>query len=69
MQISDGNLFYSFTQPPGVSGVAYGAEWTESLNPANWAPVSDIGSGTTHIFSVPTSGHPSLFLRLMVGEP
>ena len=59
----------TFTEPVGVGGITYGAEWTESLNPASWAPVPDTGSGTTHIFSMPVTGHPSLFMRLKVSEP
>jgi hypothetical protein len=59
----------SFTSPAGVSGITYGADWTSSLNPPNWQPVSDTGSGTQHIFSVPVNGHPSLFLRLRVSDP
>ena len=67
--VFDGNaLTTTFNELPGVSGITYGAEWTESLNPANWQPVSDTGSGTTHIFSMSVAGHPSLFLRLKVSE-
>jgi len=63
------NFTVSFTSPAGVSGITYGADWTSSLNPSNWQPVTDTGSGTQHIFSVPVSGHASLFMRLRVSDP
>lgn len=63
------NFSVSFTSPPGVSGITYGADWTSSLNPPNWQPITDAGTGTEHIFSVPVSGHSSLFLRLRVSNP
>jgi hypothetical protein len=67
--VSDGtNLTISFNASANVSGIAYTAEWTETLNPANWQPVSDTGSGAMHIFSMPIAGHPSLFMRLRVSE-
>jgi hypothetical protein len=62
-------LTTSFNTPAGVSGITYGAEWTESLDPANWQPVPDTGTGATHIFSMPVAGRPSLFLRLKVSVP
>ena len=63
------NFTVSFTSPPGVSGITYGADWSGSLNPPNWQPITDSGTGTQHIFSVPVSGHSSLFLRLRVSDP
>ena len=68
MQISGGNLLYSFTQPSGVSGVTYGAEWS-ATSQDDWQPVSDTGSGSQHIFSVPIGRSTRLFLRLTVTEP
>ena len=66
VQMSDGNLFYSFTQPSGVGVVTYGAEWRPSLDVGNWIPIGDTGTGLTHIFSVPTAGHDTMFIRLNV---
>ncbi len=63
-QMVGGNFGYSFTEPAGVSNVTYGAQYTTSLSPANWQPVTDTGSGTQHIFSVPIGSNPHLFLRL-----
>jgi hypothetical protein len=61
-----GNYTYSFTEPPGIGGITYGAQWTPTINPPNWQPVPDTGTGTTHIFSVPIGTNPSLFLRLTI---
>jgi hypothetical protein len=69
VQKSGGNYSYSFTEPAGVSGVTYGAEWSTTLQTNDWHAISDTGAGTTHIFSVPTSGDLRLFLRLKVSSP
>ncbi len=68
VQVSGGNFFYRFTEPAGVGGVRYAAQWTADLAAPNWQPVSDTGSGTEHIFSVPTGANPQIFLRLLVTE-
>ena len=69
IQISGGNLFYSFTEPMGVSGVTYGAQWSATLQPNDWHPVADTGAPSAtppdHLFSVPMTG-PQLFMRLTV---
>ncbi len=65
-QIVGGNLQCSFTEPSGVSGVTYGAEWTSDLTSPTWTPVTDTGSGTTHTFSVPLAGKTKVFMRLKV---
>jgi probable HAF family extracellular repeat protein len=70
VQLSGGNLFYSFTEPFGVSGITYGAFWSTTLAPNDWHPVADTGDPTTvppgHVFSVPTGANPQLFMRLTV---
>ena len=63
-QQSGGNLVYSFTEPAGVSNITYGAQYTPSLTPANWQPITDTGFGTVHIFSVPIGSNTQMFLRL-----
>jgi len=63
-QIVGGNYVYSFTEPVGVSGIRYGVEYTSSLSFASWQPVTDAGSGTLHIFSVPIGSNPQMFMRL-----
>ncbi len=65
-QIVGGNLQCSFTEPSGVGGVTYGAEWTSDLTSPTWTPVTDTGSGTTHTFSVPLAGKTKVFMRLKV---
>lgn len=56
----------SFTEPAGVSGVTYEAMYSFSLLPGSWQPVADTGSGTTHVFTVPTSGQRKAFIQLSV---
>lgn len=68
-QKSGGNYFFSFTQPPGVSGVTYGAEWRAALDAGNWQSVTDTGSGGNHIFSVPIGANRKMFMRLKVSSP
>ncbi|MFD0894047.1 choice-of-anchor D domain-containing protein [Luteolibacter ambystomatis] len=61
-----GNLTLSFTEPTGIDGIIYGAEYTSNLSPGSWLPVADTGTGGNHIFSVPMAGNPGLFIRLVV---
>lgn len=67
-QLSAGSLFFNFTEPAGVSGITYGAQWSTTMQ-NDWQSVTDTGSGIRHIFSVPVSGHPQLFMRLDVTRP
>ncbi len=70
VQLSGGNLFYSFTETYGVSGVTFGAQWSATLQPNDWYPVADTGnlaaSPPVHLFSVPIAANAQLFMRLMV---
>ena len=59
-----GNFGVSFTQPPNVAGLTYGAEY--SINLVNWFPVTDTGSGGTHIFNVPIGGNVHVYMRIVV---
>ena len=68
-QRADGNLFYSFTEPVGISGITYGAEWQLTLQANNWQAITDTGTGTQHVFSVPIGSNPQLFIRLRVTNP
>ena len=63
------NLVLSFTQPAGVTGINYGAEWSESMQAADWHAVSDTGTGGQHTFSVPMAGRPTLFMRHKIIGP
>lgn len=70
MQLSGGNLFYSFSEPYGVSGITYGAQWSATLQPNDWHAIADTGDPTAtppgHIFSVPIATNTQLFMRLTV---
>ena len=67
-QISGGFLTYSFTEPTGITGITYGAEWSATLMSGSWQPITDSGNGTMHIFSMPVGSYPRLFLRLTLRE-
>jgi hypothetical protein len=58
---SGGNLTLSYTAPANISGVTYGAQ--SSFDLQAWTPITDTGSGNTHIFSVSASGHSKIFIR------
>ena len=47
----------------------YGAEWTATLQPNDWHPIDDAGSGNQHLFSMPIGSGPGLFLRWRVTHP
>ena len=56
----------NFTQPAGISGITYKAEWSNSLAFESWIPIPDTGTGANHIFSVPAGNNPKLFFRYTV---
>lgn len=68
LQLTGGNAFFNFTQPAGVSGITYGAEWSSTLQ-GDWQAISDTGTGGNHLFSVPTSGDNRIFMRLKATHP
>ena len=68
-QFVGANYVITFTQPTGVSGVTYGAEWRADLASGNWTTITDTGTAPTHTFSVPTAGNPQVFLRLRITSP
>ena len=55
-----------FTQPAGVAGIRYGAEWSATLQPDSWQDVPDTGADGEHCFAIPAAGLPQGFLRLKV---
>lgn len=55
-----------FTQPAGVTGITYGAEWSRTLVPGSWTEVPDSGTADKHIFSLSVGGEGKLFMRLRV---
>jgi uncharacterized delta-60 repeat protein len=54
-----------FTQPAGITGITYGAEWTATLGGA-WTPVTDTGVLPEHVFSMPIVGESRGFMRIVV---
>jgi uncharacterized delta-60 repeat protein len=58
-----GRLQAAFTQPAGVSGIIYGAQWSPDL--LNWTPVPEAGTGHEHHFSIPITGQRK-YMRLTV---
>ncbi len=68
-QLSAGGLGVSFSQPAGVSGITYGAEWSRTLAAGSWTPIADTGTGSTHTFYVPVGSNPRMFMRYVVTAP
>jgi alpha-tubulin suppressor-like RCC1 family protein len=72
-QKSGSNLVVSFTEPVGVSGILYGAEWSQTLLAGSWTAVTDTGntgaSPPQHTFSVPIGTKTKLYMRLKVTNP
>lgn len=67
LPVKDSTAFgLSFTEPPGISGLSYGAEWSTSLSSGSWQPVIDSGTPPQHVFSVPVGGNTKIFMRLKV---
>lgn len=56
-----GTLSVSYTQPPDIGGVTYGAQWSTNLS--TWNSITDTGSNGMHVFSVSTVGQPKMFFR------
>ena len=66
---SAGTLGFTFTEPSGISGIRYGAEWTQTLNSPTWTALPDAGSGSLHDFRTFVGRLPSAFMRLKVTVP
>jgi len=64
--IEGGRFLIRFSEPDGVSGIRYSAEWSATMEPGTWRPVPDTGSGGEHLFAMPLSTSPHLFMRLKV---
>ncbi|MEO5914558.1 MAG: hypothetical protein ABIS50_10025 [Luteolibacter sp.] len=67
LRIGD-NYVLEFTEPESLTSVTYGAESSVDLKPGSWREVKDTGSGSHHIFSVPTADSNTIFFRLKVSE-
>lgn len=68
-QVNGSNYVLSFTQPVGVSGVTYGAEWSTTLAPGSWVSIPNTGTAPQYTYSVPLSGNSQVFVRLKVATP
>jgi len=62
------NFSVGFSEPIGISGVRYGAEWSASLLPGSWTPITDTGVPSQHQFTVPVGSQNQLFLRFTISE-
>ncbi len=67
-QMIAGDMMTSFAPPEGVTGITYGCEWSETLLPDSWTPVTDTGSGGQHTFRMPMDSGRK-FMRLKVTNP
>jgi hypothetical protein len=68
-QIVGGNFGFSFTEPDGVTGITYGAEWSATMAVEDWHAITDAGTAPQHTFSVPMGSNTGLFIRLKVTSP
>jgi uncharacterized delta-60 repeat protein len=67
--IAAGSVTYDFTQPAGVGGITYRAEWSPSLLPGTWTTIPDTGTAPQRRYSVPTAGRAKMFTRLVITAP
>jgi len=67
--LTAGVMGVSFTQPAGVAGITYGAEWSSTLAPGSWTAIADTGAGITHTFNTPVGSNSQIFIRLTVTTP
>ena len=63
------DLVLSFGQPAAVSGITYGAEWSQTLLPESWIALADTGLPPLHRFSVPIETQTALYVRMKVTSP
>ena len=68
-QVIGSNLVLTLTQPVGVSGITYGAEWSTTLLPGSWTPITDTGVPPQHTFSAPIGSNRWMFMRMTVTDP
>jgi len=67
-QKSGGNFVANFSESGGVSGMAYGAQWSTTLADGSWKDIVDPGPAPVHTFTLPIAGKTRLFWRFVVGE-
>ncbi len=68
-KIESGAFRVTFSEPAGVSGVIYQAQWSTTLETASWTSLPDTGSGTVHTFSLPTANTKRVFIRYVLTLP
>ncbi len=68
-QVIADSFVVTFQQPIGVSGITYGAEWSETLLPGSWTEIPDTGTDGQHTFDMPIGTKNKLFMRLKVTNP
>lgn len=51
----------SYTEPTGISGIIYGAQWSTNL--VNWTDITDSGSGKNHTFIFDVGAASRMFFR------
>jgi hypothetical protein len=59
----------SFTQPLGVTGISYGAEYSTTMAPTDWHPVPNSATPPFHLYRVPATGEQKVFMRIQVTTP
>ncbi|MEI7908716.1 MAG: putative Ig domain-containing protein [Verrucomicrobiota bacterium] len=65
----DNNFVISFSEPAGVNGIIYGAEWSETLEPGSWTEIDDTGISPQHTYSLPVDTRAKQYMRLKVTSP
>jgi hypothetical protein len=68
-QLSGGYLTLQFTEPPGISGITCGAEWSTTFQANDWHPVADTGIAPQHLFTMPVGTNKRMFMRFKVTNP
>mgnify|MGYP003671041916 CR=1 FL=1 len=68
---SGDDLVYSFAEPPGVTGVNYSAEWTETMMVDSWTSVgiAHTANNRQHTFTLPVGNSERAFVRLKILVP
>ena len=65
-ELSGGNLTLTITQPTGVTGITYGAEYSTNLNPTGWLPVTGVYNAPVHTFSQAVGTNEEMFMRIVI---